>query len=682
MPLPPADPSQFSPDGATPHPGEGANSSGRLLSLARRLRNRHYFLADLLLLAVTPTLALLLRVDPGTTAELAPFLPGLAVYTTIALSLRLFIFYYFGLYRRYWRSATVEDLLQTVLAGAAATLAICSTWFLGRRLGIWMLPLPRSVPFIDAVLALAMVGGIRFSARLAWHWVRTRPREDGRPVLIVGAGEAGQIIARELQRNPEVGLVPIGFVDDDLHKQGVRILNLPVLGNRERLPGIVHEKGIDQVIIAMPRASGRTIREIFELCEAAGVAAKTVPAMYEILGGAVSVNSLRNIEIEDLLRREPIQTDIEGVRQLIRGRRVLVTGGGGSIGRELCRQVLQCHPKELVLVGHGENSIFDVHNELKRLTGARGPGENGERGMSGNGASGSAPVIHAVIADVRMPERIRTVLEEYRPEIIFHAAAHKHVPLMELNPSEAIENNILGTRNLVEAALAAGVERLVMISTDKAVNPTSIMGASKRAAEMVVLRAARRSGKPYVAVRFGNVLGSRGSVIHTFRRQIAEGGPVTVSHPDMTRYFMTIPEAVQLVLQSSVYGRGGEIFMLDMGDPVKIVDLARDLIELSGLEVDRDVDIVFSGVRPGEKLYEELFIPGEKYQQTIHPKILIAANASSLVEEDLDRCLSLLAQAATAGDRTAIVRCLKRLIPEYQPSEYSGSVTRQPTHAA
>ncbi|RME59106.1 MAG: polysaccharide biosynthesis protein, partial [Caldilineae bacterium] len=365
---------------------------------------------------------------------------------------------------------------------------------------------------------------------------------------IMGAGDAGAMIAREMRNNAHVGLEPVGFVDDDLGKHDVRIHNVPVLGSRQDIPALVREYKVQQVIIAMPSAPGKVVREVVQMCEQAGVQARIIPGIPELLDGRVSLQQVREVEIADLLRREPVQTDIGAVRALIRGRRVLVTGGGGSIGSELCRQIWRCGPAELILLGHGENSIFDIHNELR----------GSEPGMVISPESGAwsaqSPVLTPIIADVRFAERVRTVFEETRPEIVFHAAAHKHVPLMEMNPAEAITNNVLGTRNVVEAALAVDVEHFVMISTDKAVNPTSIMGASKRVAELIVHRAAQQSGKAYVAVRFGNVLGSRGSVIHTFRRQIAQGGPVTVTDPEMKRFFMTIPEAVQLVMQASVLG--------------------------------------------------------------------------------------------------------------------------------
>jgi FlaA1/EpsC-like NDP-sugar epimerase len=504
------------------------------------------------------------------------------------------------------------------------------------------------------MLALAVVGGVRFSARLAERLLRPEHHQNASRVLVCGAGVAGQMIVRELQANPQLGLFPVGFLDDDAHKQGVHINSLPVLGGRQDLKEVVRRYSITQAIIAMPRAPGKIIREFVRLCEEVGVPARTVPGMYEIIGGSLSVSTLRKVEIEDLLRREPIQTDIAAVRDLVRNKRVLITGAGGSIGSELCRQVLQCGPSHLGLVGHGENSVFEINAEIQK--GASRP----------TGAGGIRTVVESFIADVRFPSRVNRVMEEFRPDIIFHAAAHKHVPLMELNPVEAITNNVFGTRNVLNAALACNVQNFVMISTDKAVNPTSVMGASKRAAELLVLRAARQSGRNYVAVRFGNVLGSRGSVVLTFKKQISQGGPVTVSHPEMKRFFMTIPEAVQLVLQASVLGRGGEIFVLDMGEPVRVMDLAKDLIELSGLEVGQDIDIVYTGVRPGEKLFEELFIPGEDYGKTYHEKVLHARNASAFVPEDLDAVLLRLAAAVEQSDNRAIFQLLQELIPEYK----------------
>ena len=460
--------------------------------------------------------------------------------------------------------------------------------------------------------------------------------------------------------------VIVGFVDDNPHKRGVRINGAPVLGDRHDIPRLAAEYQINEVIIAMPSAPGKTIREIVAICERAGVRARIIPGIAELVDGRFSVNHIRDVQIEDLLRRAPIQTDMQAVGRLIRGRRVLVTGGGGSIGSEICRHVLRYEPSDLIILGHGENSVFAIHNELYRwLNTPRGESDS----VDGDGQCRSyrTPTLHTVIADIRFSERIHAVFERYRPEIVFHAAAHKHVPLMEANPVEAVTNNVLGTRNLLDAAIVTGVERFVMISTDKAVNPTSITsGSSKRAAELLVHHAAKVSGRAFMAVRFGNVLGSRGSVVWTFKQQIAAGGPVTVTHPEMRRYFMTIPEAVQLVLQAAALGRGDEVFTLDMGEPVKILDLARDMIELSGLQVGRDIDIAFVELRPGEKLFEELFLPGEQCDHTSHEKIFIARDASRLVPADVLALIADLEEAALSDDTPRTVRLLRLIVQRSQ----------------
>ena len=616
------------------------------------LRNRHFLLLDVLLLAGVPTLALLFRVDWS--EAFSTFALPLVAFTALALAVKLPIFLRAGLYARYWRYASIDELGQIALAVALASLLLnLFFYFILIPVARFSPSFPRSISLTDFLLTLVVVGGSRFAVRLA-----ERQRQqvlgvgDGKRVLVIGAGDAGRMIVREMQANPRVGLQPIGFIDDDPNKQGVRIHNVPVLGKHERLAEIARDHKISQAIIAMPTAPGKTIRELVRVCECANLAVRIVPGIYEILDGHVTVNQIRNVEIEDLLRREPIHTDIASVSNLLRAKRVLITGGGGSIGSELCRQVLRCEPAELIIVGHGENSVFEIGNDLRQV--ARRDGLAQTR-------------LQLVIADVRFPERLRAIFAEYHPQIVFHAAAHKHVPLMELNPSEAITNNVLGTRNLLDVSLAFGVERFVMISTDKAVNPTGIMGASKRVAELLVHRAAISSGHPYVTVRFGNVLGSRGSVVLTFKKQIAAGGPLTVTHPDMQRFFMTIPEAVQLVLQASVLGQGDEVFVLDMGQPVKILDLARDLIELSGLQVGRDIDIEFVGLRPGEKLFEELIVDGEDYRRTRHEKIFIANNTSRLLPTDLDASVEALLSAAAQNDRAQIVSELQNLVGEYTP---------------
>lgn len=623
------------------------------------LRNRHLFISDILLLAVVAYFSFVLRLERW---QIDRYWSGLAVFTLASIVFIPLIFRGLGIYARFWAYASIDEVL-LLAGGVTAGVLLASLASFGVVFaGAFPVFIPRSVPYIFLLLAIAATAGPRLSLRLAAGY---RGRRAGagaavKPVAVMGAGQAGVMIVRELQRNPQLGLRVVAFFDDDRSKRGMTISNVPVVGNRQTIPGAVARYRFKRMIIAMPTAPGRAIREIVEICERAGVEPKIIPGIYELLDGKVSVNQLRDIDIEDLLRRDPVRTDTEAVRQLVRGKRVLVTGGGGSIGAELCRQIWRCEPAQLVLLGHGENSIFDIHNELRGLELRATPSP------PKNVAASSR--ITPVIADIRFGSRVLRVFENFRPEIVFHAAAHKHVPLMELNPAEAITNNVLGTQNLLAAARAAGVERFVMISTDKAVNPTSIMGASKRVAELLLHQTAEQSGKAYVAVRFGNVLGSRGSVVNTFKRQIAAGGPVTVTHPDMERYFMTIPEAVQLVLQASVMGKGGEVFVLDMGEPVKIVDLARDLIELSGYEVGKDIDIVFSGARPGEKLFEELFIDGEDYTRTQHDKIRIAANAGALVPDGLDEAVAALSAAAGRNDGDAIRKLLHNLLPEYQPA--------------
>jgi FlaA1/EpsC-like NDP-sugar epimerase len=457
---------------------------------------------------------------------------------------------------------------------------------------------------------------------------------------------------RELLGHPMLGLNPIGFVDDDRSKHGHRMCDLPVLGNLAAIPDLVLAHDIDEIVIAMPRAPGAVVRQVVRAALVAGVKTRTVPAMSDIISGRVSVASLRQVEIQDLLRRDAIQTDLDQVRVLATGETVLVTGAGGSIGSELCRQVARLEPAQILVLGHGENSIFDILAELNE----------------------SIPHVTTVpvIADVRDRERLRQIFEQYRPYSVFHAAAHKHVPLMESNIAEAVTNNVLGTKNIAELSAEFGVEHLVLISTDKAVRPTNIMGATKRVAEQIVQEIAETQERKFVAVRFGNVLGSRGSVVPTFLRQIRAGGPVTVTHPEMRRYFMTIPEAVQLVLQAGAIGRGGEVFVLDMGEPVKVLDLATDLIRLSGLEVGTDIEIRFTGTRPGEKLYEELFFDSESAIPTGHPKVLRAKNGTLPI--GLSTVVETLVEGARSGRPDEEIReLLARLVPHFKPRVGAGA---------
>lgn len=613
-----------------------------------RLRNRYLFLFDLVLLPMAGVLAFALRLD---VFQMRGYERQLLLFLALAVPVKLVVFYWLGLYGRLWRYASTQE---AILIGAAVGI---STFIVAGLLFGVALPLsrvevfPRSVLFIDALLTLVVVAGPRFAIRAsAQASLRSQRRKQVRSesrVLVVGAGDAGAMIVREMADNPQLGLVPVGFVDDDERKHGMVIHGVRVLGGRELIPNLVRTEDVTEVIVAMPTAPGSVVRAILELCRRAGVPARTVPGLYAILSGQVSVSHLRPVDIEDLLRRDPVRTDVSAVEQMLKGRRVLVTGAGGSIGAELCRQIARCKPLALIALGHGENSIFAVANELQRVE----------------------PELHVarVIADVRDPERLRQVFEAHRPEIIFHAAAHKHVPLMEENVVEAVTNNVHGTANLLKAAEAYHSARFVLISTDKAVNPTSVMGASKRVAELLVQSFAQRTGGCYVSVRFGNVLGSRGSVVPLFREQIARGGPVTVTHPDIERFFMTIPEAVQLTLQAAALGGGGEVFVLDMGEPVRIADLAQDLIELSGYEVGRDIEIAYTGLRPGEKLFEELLVSGEGYTRTRCDKILAVRDSrvASLSGEELERETEELLALARSGDDRQIRAKLRRMVPEF-----------------
>lgn len=623
------------------------------------LRNRHFVFIDTIIFAITPLLALILRLD-GSVA-LAPFKTGLSAIILLFLTVKLSVFFALGFYKRYWRYASIDELTQIAKATAIATILqtlIFVTFYSLNSFGID--ELPRSLPLLDGLLSLLLVGGLRFSIRELERVSKKCDRKFHRNerVLIVGAGNAGVALVKEMQQSPWLGFQPVAFIDDDPDKSNLLIRGLPVVGNRYTIPELVRSLQIRRVIIAMPSVPGRVIREITDICQSIGIQTSTLPGIHEILNGRVHIGSVRDIKIEDLLRREPIQTDIKKVSRLLRGKTVLITGAGGSIGSELCRQVFKCCPAEIVLLGHGENSVFNIQQELEQvLQSLKKDGEDRE----------STPRLTTLIADIRFSSRLEHVFEQYRPEIVFHAAAHKHVPMMELNPPEAITNNVRGTKNLLDLSVRYGVEHFVMISTDKAVNPTSLMGASKRVAEMLVLQAAQKSKKSFSVVRFGNVLGSRGSVVPTFRRQIAAGGPVTITHPDICRYFMTIPEAVQLVLQASVLGQRGEVFTLNMGQPIKIADLAKDLIRLSGYEVGKDIDIVYTGLRPGEKLFEELFIPGEKYELTEHEKIMTVHNAISIVPENLDFAVEALCQAAVKNEAKLIIFLLEQIVPGYTP---------------
>jgi FlaA1/EpsC-like NDP-sugar epimerase len=612
--------------------------------MSMQLRNRHFLVSDVALLAAAPLVAYALRFE-GFSWEPAHARTAV-IYTLAVLPLQIAIFSALGLYRRLWRYASIAELESVFVAvstAAAASVMLGAVVLPALRLTPVRIPL--SVLAIQSLLGFAVVATPRLIDRVAgWRSGRRRARAYRR-VLIAGAGAAGEMVVKELRTNPELGMQPIGFVDDDPNKQRMHLADLPIFGPLALIPQIVDRQKVQELVIAMPRASGSVVRSVVQAGYEAGVRTRTIPGLFEILGGRVSVTAIRDVRIEDLLRREPVQTDLTAVAEMTTGRTVLVTGAGGSIGSELCRQLTALEPERLLLLGHGENSIFDIVQELLRA------------GMAGS--------IVPVIADIRDAERIRQVFLAHRPHAVFHAAAHKHVPLMEENVIEAVTNNVVGTRNVVDAARACAAMHLVFISTDKAVRPTNVMGASKRVAEYVVHNAAIANGRNFVSVRFGNVLGSRGSVVPTFVQQIRAGGPVTVTHPEMRRYFMTIPEAVQLVLQAGALGKGGELFMLDMGEPIKIADLARDMIRLSGLQEGSDIEICFTGLRPGEKLLEEMFFSHEVAAPTEHPKILRARNGER--QHASETAIALLIEAATGGaDESHLRRLLHAVVPDFR----------------
>lgn len=619
------------------------------------LRNRYVLAADMPLVAAAAFGAFALRFDWFAWSYRAEMLPFLVA----ALVLKPVIFHAFGLYRRFWAYASVQDMVAVFFATSAASVAM--TIFVTIGVLTHILPeFSRSILIIDWSLTLLMTGGLRMSVRIicdanAAGRGSTSLERPVRRVLLIGAGHAGAIVVREMQKNPHLGMLPVGFLDDDRRKVGKRIYGVPVLASIDGLEQVVRTASVAEVIIAMPRAAGAVLRAITERCRLLDVTSRTVPGMFELIDGKLNVSRLRHVEIIDLLQR-PHLVGAVGSAGYLAGETVLVTGAGGSIGLELCRQVAHASPKLLVIVGHGENSIYEAVQQLR--------------------AAFPSVAVRAVIADVRDTDRLRRVFEQFAPRVVFHAAAHKHVPLMEENPEEAVSNNVVGTRNVVDAALACGTPRLVLISTDKAVAPTSIMGASKRMAEAIVRSAAAAHRRAFVVVRFGNVLGSRGSVVPLFKQQIERGGPVTITHPEMTRFFMTIPEAVDLVLQAGGMGTGGELFVLNMGEPVRIVDLATDLIKLSGLAPE-EIPIVFSGLRAGEKLSESLWEEGAVVRPTANPDVLQVMEPQDLPGE-LEVAINALLEAAHAGDSLRVANTFADLIPTFAPLPDRHAMTAPP----
>lgn len=562
-------------------------------------------------------------------------------------------FWVMGLYNRTLRFTSIPDMVAVFTA-----VTCCSMLKLASIFFLESFPSLSAVFIIDWMLSLILIGASRIAPRILLNmaeltpirnWLFNKSNESTKRVLIVGAGQAGETVLREIKRNLNLPINVVGMVDDDVSKRGQIIHGCPVLGNCDQMTEIVRNSRIDEIIIAIPSTSGNELRRIVKLCQNSKARFKTLPGLQDLIRGKLVGLQLRDIAIEDLLRRPPAEINLAEIAAYITGKTVLVTGAGGSIGSEICRQILPFQPSILLLLGHGENSIYGSEQQLRKSKDL------------GN------TLLIPIIADIQDKAKIDQIFKAHNPKIIFHAAAHKHVPMMEINPEEAIKNNVVGTRNLVEAAHENEAERFVMISTDKAVNPTSVMGATKRVAEKILKGFAKRSSTRFVAVRFGNVLGSRGSVIPLFKKQIEDGGPITITHPKMIRYFMTIPEASKLVIQAGSYGKGGEVFILDMGDPVRIVDLAEDLIRLSGLEVGKDIEIRFTGIRPGEKLFEELLTASEGIAATRNSKIYIA-NPEEVDENALCEQTSRLEEAARQGKPRKILKCLKEIVPSFSPN--------------
>lgn len=604
---------------------------------------RSYLLPGLLLIVDVITIigvaliSLLIRFDGYITShymhQMVDALPIMVIsYIVMLLSMHL--------YTRIWRYAGMREMVAVLIA----TTLGAGLFYTGMY--VFDKSLPRSIYLISWILSTGVIG----IGRMVLHYIAMRyggkqsTDADMVNTLIIGAGDAGATIAREIERYHKRSRKVIGFIDDDESKFNRLMGGVRILGNRHDIPSIVKENKVKEIIIAMPSVTRNEIRNIMEICSPLKCKVNTLPGMYQLLDDEVLVSHLHPVSIEDLLERDEVRLDMDIVEHYIRDKVVLVTGAGGSIGSEICRQIMRVGPKQLLLLGHGENSIYLINQELKNIY-------------------KDGPII-PIIADIRDKQQLDQIFTQYNPQVVFHAAAHKHVPLMEIQPMAAVLNNIYGTRNVADVAGRHGVERFVMISTDKAVNPTSVMGATKRVAEKVIISMNDTYDTKYITVRFGNVLGSRGSVIPLFKKQIEAGGPVTVTDPEMTRYFMTIPEASQLVLQAGAMGKGGEVFLLDMGEPVKIIDLARNMIRLSGLEPDKDIHIKITGLRPGEKKYEELLTSEEGTNRTNHTKIFEAP----LDTVDRDWLIEKISTFDSCETDMDVIGVLQDIIPTYTPN--------------
>ena len=584
-----------------------------------------------------------------------PLLPGVLV-------IKVVVFWAFGMYHGWWRYVSLQDLIRITLASYVGLFLFVAFftiagYVLPARYPNLIDPLAyesfRQVIYgLDWLCTIALVGGVRLAVRLYHEEFRQLPGGRLTRVLVIGAGNAGELALREIHRMPVEQYDVVGLLDDDPTKHGATMLGCRVLGGTDQIREMCERHGVDEVLLAMPTAPPRTVRKLVESLSGTNIRFRTLPAMADLIAGKVKVSQIRDVDINDLLGRAPAELDTAAISEYSQNKIVMITGAGGSIGSEMCRQVGKFHPARLVLVEQAENALFHIERELRALF--------------------PELEIKSYICDIYDKDRIEHVFSLERPSVVFHAAAHKHVPLMELNPSEAIKNNVFGTKHCADAAAKSGCQKFVMISTDKAVNPTSVMGCSKRVAEMYIQSISHPGGTQFVTVRFGNVLGSNGSVVPIFKDQIARGGPVTVTHPEMRRYFMTIPEAAQLVMQAAAIGKGGEIFLLDMGEPVKIVDLARDLITLSGFTPGEDIEIVFSGTRPGEKLFEELSLKGEDMAPTSHEKIAIWKHLAK-DRRFIEAAVEELGGLTNCMDGGQIRAALKRIVPQYQSNGANGA---------
>ena len=589
------------------------------------IRQLHKVAVDLVLLAAAFMLAFYLRFDFAVPAYQ---MRHIAILIGPVLVAKLVILYFFGAYRTIWRYVSTSDIWTIILATFMGTAALIIIVFGVHRFGF-----PRSVVVLDAIISVAALAGVRLAARsLLGFRARSNGHRRVNPVLIFGAGTTGESIIREMLQRPDVSYYPVGIIDDDRAKQGLAIHGVRVIGTRRELPRLIQKHQIKEVFICAPTISREVIRDVYFQCDKEGVLCKTLPGIYEIIDGRVSIDQVRRVQIEDILGREPVKAEMNKVEGYLSGKSVMVTGAGGSIGSELCRQISRLNPSCLAMVDQDEGALFNIEQQLK-----------------GRGFAAGVPIL----ADVGDSFRTKVVIDRFKPEVVFHAAAYKHVPMTEANPLEAIRNNLLATGVLAERALASGVDRFIYISTDKAVEPVSILGITKALGEKLMQHYGQRgSATRFVTVRFGNVLDSSGSVIPIFREQIAKGGPVTVTHAEMYRYFMTIPEAVHLVLQAGAMGKGGETFVLNMGEQVSILEMAKNMIRLSGFEPEKDIPIEFTGIRPGERLNEKLFWDDEEAVLTEHKSILVARN-SAFDSAGLDGDLALLAQCIFAGDEEA-----------------------------